>query len=123
MAPPGGHVDPNEAPAEAAVREVAEEAGIHARVLHPPLFTHPAVTSHPTPWAIIEMDVEDRRHGPHRHIDLVYVCRATGGQLTAQLAEVGDARWVALGDVAALPIPGELPELIDAALRWAKEYA
>ena len=117
---PGGHVDPNEDPAQAALREVAEETGITATVIGEPAFTHAAVRSHPTPWAIIEMDVTDSRHGQHRHIDLVYVCRATSGTLTAQVEEVGGARWVAVADIPSLSTPTELPDLVAAAARWAK---
>lgn len=117
---PGGHVDPNESPAEAAVREVAEETGIQAAVLGEPTFTHPAVVRHAAPWTIIEMDVTDTRNGRHRHIDFVYVCRARGGILTTQLEEVADARWVPAVDLAGLTTPAELPELVTAATRWAK---
>ncbi len=117
---PGGHIDPNEDPAQAALREVAEETGIRATAIGEPAFTHPAVRSHAAPWAIIEMDVTDAKVGAHRHIDLVYVCRACGGDLTAQPEEVAGARWVPVADVAGLPTPAELPELVAAAARWAK---
>jgi 8-oxo-dGTP pyrophosphatase MutT (NUDIX family) len=70
---PGGHIDPNEGPAQAAQREVLEEAGIHTQVITGDLFTHPAVTTHATPYAIIEMDVVDAKARAHRHIDLVYL--------------------------------------------------
>lgn len=117
---PGGHVDPNEAPAEAAVREVVEETGVQAVVLGEATFAHAAVASHAAPWAVIEMDVTDSKDGQHRHIDFVYVCRASGGDLAAQLEEVASARWVPVADVAALPTPVELPDLVAAAARWAK---
>jgi 8-oxo-dGTP diphosphatase len=66
------------------------------------------------------MDVTDSRPGQHRHIDLVYVCRATNGTLTAQLEEVGGAQWVAVADIPGLSTPTELPDLVAAATRWAK---
>lgn len=117
---PGGHVDPNETPAEAAVREVAEETGVHAVVLGESPFAHAAVASHAAPWAVIEMDVTDSKDGQHRHIDFVYVCRASGGDLAVQLEEVAGVRWVPVADVAGLPTPVELPDLVAAAARWAK---
>lgn len=117
---PGGHVDPNEDPAAAAVREVVEETGIHAVVIGQAAFTHAAVASHPTPWAIIEMDVTDSKDGQHRHIDFVYVCRASGGDVIAQLEEVSGATWVPVDHLAGLPTPAELPDLVAEAARWAR---
>lgn len=112
---PGGHIDPNEDPAQAALREVREETGVHATVVGEPVFRHPAVLSHHTPWAIIEMTVPDPKIGVHQHIDLVYVCRARSSELVAQLDEVGAARWVPIPDVAAMRTPANLPALITAA--------
>ncbi len=117
---PGGHIDPNEDPAQAAVREVAEETGIRATAIGAPVFTHPAVRSHLAPWAIIEMDVIDAMVGAHRHIDFVYVCRGRGGDLTVQWEEVAAARWVPVADVAGLSTPADLPQLVAAAAQWAK---
>jgi 8-oxo-dGTP pyrophosphatase MutT (NUDIX family) len=117
---PGGHIDPNEDPAQAAQREVLEETGLHTQVVCDPLFTHPAVATHAPPYTIIEMDVTDSKVGPHRHIDLVYVLRAASGELAAQLDEVGAARWVPLADLPALDTPPELPALVAEAAQWAK---
>ncbi len=117
---PGGHIDPNEDPAQAAQREVLEETGIHTHVISDELFAHPAVTTHAPPYAVIEMDVTDAKVGPHRHIDLVYVLRATSGELAAQLDEVGGVRWVPPADVDALDTPAELPALVAEAAQWAK---
>jgi 8-oxo-dGTP diphosphatase len=118
---PGGHIDPNEDPAQAAQREVLEETGIHTRVITDQPFTHPAVTTHAVPYTIIEMDVSDAKVGAHRHIDLVYVLRATSGQLAAQLAEVAGVRWVPVADVRTLDTPPELPALAAAASDWARD--
>ena len=32
--PPGGHVEPNETPAESAIREVKEETGLKVKIIH-----------------------------------------------------------------------------------------
>lgn len=117
---PGGHVDPNQTPAEAAVREVAEETSVATEIVSDPLFAHPAVTVHAPPYAVLEMDVNDRKVGPHRHIDFVYVLRATTTDLSPQWEEVSAVHWVALADITALPTPPELPALIGEAAAWAR---
>jgi 8-oxo-dGTP pyrophosphatase MutT (NUDIX family) len=113
---PGGHIDPNEDPAQAAIREVREETGIDVKTITRTRFDHPAVISHPTPFAIMEMPVIDAKVGPHHHIDMVYVCRATTTDLTHLPAEVSDCSWVPVRDVANLSVPPELPYLINAAV-------
>ncbi len=118
---PGGHIDPNEDPAQAALREVLEETGVSAEVISDPLPGYPSVTVHPPPYAILEMQVSDSKIGAHQHIDHVYVLRATSGQLTAQREEVSAARWVPIADVAALDTPAELPALVADASKWAKD--
>lgn len=117
---PGGHIDPDEDPAQAAQREVLEETGIHTEVITGDLFAHPAVTTHAPPYTIIEMDVTDTKIGPHRHIDMVYVLRAVSGDLTAQLNEVSGVQWVPVADPAGLDVPAELPALVGQATLWAK---
>lgn len=117
---PGGHIEPNEDPTQAAQREVREETGIRTQILSDGLFTHPAITTHPPPYVIIEMDVTDAELGPHRHIDHVYVLRAVSSDLTAQLDEIGGAQWVPITDLTALDTPTELPALVADAAQWAK---
>lgn len=75
--PPGGHIDPDEDPAQAVVREVEEETGIVAHVVPhvaPLAFALPAQIA--PPYAVL---VEDIAEGPHQHIDLVYFLRPAPG--------------------------------------------
>ena len=116
---PGGHIDPNEDPAQAALREVREETGIHARIITDQLFAHPAVATIPPPFTVLEMDVHDTKVGPHRHIDLVYVCRPVAGDLVPQETEVSGAQWVTKAELGHLRTPPELPDLIAYAGRCA----
>jgi 8-oxo-dGTP pyrophosphatase MutT (NUDIX family) len=77
--PPGGHIDPNEDPVQAVLREVLEETGITAEIIpnrEPHSFRN--VTQLPTPFSMIVADVVEP-HGTHQHIDLAYVVRPVAG--------------------------------------------
>lgn len=77
--PPGGHVDENEDPAQAALREVEEETGIQAQVL--PTGPHLGLDypiQVPAPFTIMVEDIHDPVSGYHQHIDMIYFCRLVG---------------------------------------------
>lgn len=82
---PKGHVEAGESPEQAAVREIAEETGIHGRVVRPI-------------GAIDYWFVTDgqRIHKTVHH----FLLRATGGELSADDIEVEQAAWVPLDEVA-----------------------
>jgi 8-oxo-dGTP pyrophosphatase MutT (NUDIX family) len=77
---PGGHIEPDETAPEAALREVAEEAGLAIRFLPAPAAAIPADVAAmgklvSPPWWILEQPVESDNHlaEPHFHIDHIYV--------------------------------------------------
>lgn len=71
--PPGGHIEPNELPDEAAVREIAEETGLAAELVGEPGLPIDRPRQLVRPFGI---QVEDIRPG-HQHIDLIYYARPT----------------------------------------------
>lgn len=120
---PGGHVDPDETPGEAAVREVFEETGVIAHHVHPaghqvrlPLW----MTPHPSPMVTAEIPAPAKPDRPgkpaepmHHHIDLLYVGRADSRlALTAAVTEVEAARWVPLSDLGGLRVRDEVPAVV-----------
>ena len=73
--PPGGHIEPEEEPVEAVLREVLEETGIAAEIIpsaSPLPFDSPRQL--PPPYTILLED-SPGPDGPHQHIDLIYFCR------------------------------------------------
>ncbi|MDQ3760574.1 MAG: NUDIX domain-containing protein [Actinomycetota bacterium] len=78
---PGGHVEPDENPAEAALREVTEETGLTARLLPGPGLDEPDGADEPSviaPLWIVEQQVPAERREPERHIhvDHLYLALA-----------------------------------------------
>jgi 8-oxo-dGTP pyrophosphatase MutT (NUDIX family) len=73
---PGGHVEADESPAEAAVRETAEELGCEVRLLPGPSMPRPAGCPHPhmaPPWWIVEMAASPDNHTASHHFHLDHV--------------------------------------------------
>ncbi len=107
--PPGGHLNPDELPHEAALREVLEETGVHARLVptdEPVLTTTgPGVTELPRPWLLLEQRIPATAREPgHRHIDLCYLLEADDlAPPRAQDAEVTAARWWNRGSITTAP--------------------
>jgi ADP-ribose pyrophosphatase YjhB (NUDIX family) len=113
--PPGGHVEPNELPDEAAVREVLEETGIRVELLsQPTLPPFPGVRSLARPEAI-----QLEQIGPnHEHIDLVYFARPANPNRTEPTVdrEVRQVGWYSLEEAGALPLTEEIRTWIRKAL-------
>ena len=103
--PPGGHVEPNEDPVQAVLREIREETGIKAEIVSENAdfgFDYPKLL--PAPYTIMVEDIEDSVDGRHQHIDMIYFCRP--GSVKTPLS--GSWRWVtrrALADAVSLQVP------------------
>lgn len=92
--PPGGHVEPNEDPIQAVLREVREETGLEVEVVATvERFDYRKPVSLPPPVTIGVYDIP--RDGgldePHQHIDLVYFTRPLDPE--AELRPEGGERW------------------------------
>ncbi len=74
--PPGGHIEPNEDPVQAVIREVLEETGFKVEVVPTSPHVNLAYPDqvHP-PYTIMVEDIHDPVDGFHKHIDMIYFCR------------------------------------------------
>ena len=114
--PPGGHMNENELPCEAAAREVLEETGISVQVLSsvPSLdLLENTARELPLPLRII---CADEGAGLHNHIDFLYLCRAVDSDITPQEAEVDDIRWFNPNEALDLDTYEDVKKSIKAAL-------
>ena len=77
--PPGGHVEPNEDPVQAVVREALEETGLKVEVVGTtPLLGLSYPEEVTPPFTIMVEDIHDPVEGFHKHIDMIYFCRPIG---------------------------------------------
>ncbi|MEV4091075.1 NUDIX domain-containing protein [Streptosporangium saharense] len=92
----GGHVEANEHPAEAALREITEETGLMTRLIPAPAVALPAGFPHtavPAPWWIVEMKACSDNHTAesHVHVDNVFLAWADDSEPVREPAH--EVRW------------------------------
>jgi 8-oxo-dGTP diphosphatase len=90
--PPGGHIEPDEDPVQAVLREIREETGLVTEVIptrDAVPFAYPQQL--PPPYTILVEDIPGPGK-PHKHIDMIYFCRVAGE--TGRLAADPTLRWV-----------------------------
>ena len=114
--PPGGHVEENEDPVQAVLREIAEETGLEAEVVSaaPQLdLDHPSQVT--PPFTIMVEDIDDPEMGHHQHIDMIYMCRVVGpvppledGWLWVGSRQLEDATPLDPGDGRSVPPPEDV---------------
>ena len=95
--PPGGHIDENEDPVQAVIREIEEESGLWAEVVSagPRLeLDYPSQVT--PPFTIMVEDIHDPVQGYHQHIDMIYICRLA--ESTPALNE--GWQWVSMAQLA-----------------------
>ena len=93
--PPGGHLDRDELPHEAALREAEEETGLEVSLWQEPTGTEsPTAVPLPMPAQLLLEDINISPDGVgHQHIDFIYFGRATDRQLAPATGEVDSDRW------------------------------
>lgn len=102
--PCGGHVEANELPDEAAVREVLEESGVAVELVGERALTVTEPRQLLRPRGVQLEPIDDA----HEHIDLIYFARPLEpytGYLRADDPSLG---WYAAPDLAALPLSEEV---------------
>ena len=107
--PLGGHIELDENPEQAALREAREESGLEVELLgeRPP-------TTGPGTRALIGprfLDIH-RISGTHEHIGMIYWARPRNGPVTLAEAEHHDIRWCS-----ACELDGLQPPMSDA-VKW-----
>jgi len=106
---PGGHVEINESPEEAAIREVFEETGLKIKILGE---RKPRDCDYILPLAIQKNDISAK----HIHMDFVYVAYVEGeNKLVLNDKESTGIEWFTLAEIKE-PTFNTFPDIIE----WAE---
>lgn len=106
-APPGGGVDPDEAPADAAVREVREELGLEVAV-------HGIIGAYGGPKCRFTYPNGDEVS----YVIIAYAGTADGGELAPDRVEIDRARYVAAAELSRLPLSPWVSLALPDILAW-----
>lgn len=110
--PPGGHIEPNELPDEAAVREVREETGIEVELVG----RRALPVAYPRQLIIPEgVQVEHIAPG-HEHVDFVYFARPVGSTRIVPGRGVSRVGWYTQAELDRLPLTEEMRLWVERAL-------
>lgn len=97
--PPGGHVEPNETPSEAAIREALEETGFHIDLLmdeHITIDNWNAKSIARPLLCLLEEIPEYNNHPAHQHMDFVFAAKPVSQTDTQETQEW---RWFSLDEI------------------------
>jgi 8-oxo-dGTP pyrophosphatase MutT (NUDIX family) len=107
--PLGGHIELNEDPEAAALREAREESGLEVELVG----ERPPTTGPGTRALIAPRFLDIHRINPtHEHIGMIYWARPRGGQVALAAAEHHEIRWCGLPDLETLSPP------MNPAVKW-----
>ncbi len=100
--PLGGHIELDEDPEIAAIREAREESGLDIELID----ERPPTTELGTRALIAPRFLDIHRiSDTHEHIGMIYFARVKGGTTTLATEEHDDIRWCDLTDLEALQPP------------------
>ena len=119
--PPGGHVDENELPDDAVIREILEETGINVKLISNKreLNFIDGCKELETPFSILLEDIEG--NGTHNHIDMIYLCYALNEDFSPQTIEVSAIGWFNFDEIKQLKTYDNVVKIISKAIEHIKE--
>ncbi len=102
---PGGHIDRDELPHEAAVREVREETGLTVDLIYEnPEINSPNASEIPRPRHLLLENINPF----HQHIDMIYFARAGSFEVTPDPGESLELRWFSEADLTEKEIENDI---------------
>jgi ADP-ribose pyrophosphatase YjhB (NUDIX family) len=101
--PPGGHIEPNELPDDAAVREVREETGVRCELVGERALARDYPRQLVRPEGVQLEDIAPE----HQHVDLVYFARALSTEIVPS-DECDRPGWYRLEELEGLGVNDEI---------------
>jgi len=118
--PPGGHIEENELPDDAVIREVLEETGINVKIKSLKqdidISNKDSCRELERPFIILLEDING--NGKHNHIDMIYICSAFNDEFILQKLEISDIGWFTLNEIYELETFNNVKQIIKKAYEY-----
>ncbi len=114
--PVGGHIDKDETPDEAIIREIKEETGLDAELVHK--CNAPLAGSTKKNLAL-PFHTNVHSVGDHDHCCLYYICKLLSDKVTIKKDELNSAEWFTKEDLKQERVPEDVRYI---ALRAFEKY-
>lgn len=104
----GGHIDENELPEEAALREIKEESGLVVNLYNPDKRIEMGdVKQLVRPMHVLLEDIEPL----HKHIDMIYYATSASNKFNPQAGETTNLKWFTADEIQELEAPENVKAL------------
>ncbi len=119
--PPGGHVEENEFPYEAAIRETKEETEADVELVgrDPIGYNDDGAHTLIQPFAIVYENVPYKTQPMHIHFDMIYIAKMLNSSVSHNDESTG-IKWFGVEEIKALDT---LPNVKEIAIRALEEYS
>lgn len=119
--PVGGHIDRDELPHKAAIREAKEESGLEIELLDDEEhLVMGDVLELPRPKHVLLEDINKF----HQHIDFIYYASSKTSKLSPEAGESGEIKWFSEDELRGLKdLPGNVVKLSLEAIKIFKKIA
>jgi ADP-ribose pyrophosphatase YjhB (NUDIX family) len=116
--PPGGHIEKNETPDDAVLREFREEVGIEAELLGR---NDVSLTGNIKRQLAVPFYANVHNVGDHDHCCLYYICRPRGATKPKMLeSEISGAKWFSAVEMESAGVPEDVRSIAGLALKALK---
>jgi 8-oxo-dGTP pyrophosphatase MutT (NUDIX family) len=117
--PPGGHIEENELPDDAVLREIYEETGIKASIISVNQglsLSDELCKELKYPFTILLEDIEGNK--THNHIDMIYLCFTINEEFVLKESEVNDIGWFSSGQIGELKTFENVKKIVSKSIEY-----